>query len=171
MSVTSIVLPSLSSKLFFPTVSPLAVDLRGLIVFTMPTRVSLCSYLFFMQCRYFVYFLRFAMPVGCFCNEMFNQMANCSMKYFSRSYNPRLLMCQVSTIHVCLCVRCLQSTFAYVSGVLWPINVNLADHQLGESVTVVWKHPPCHQTNYISGFVVAYRKSTGTNCNSSSPGE
>ena len=107
MSVTSIVLPSLSSKLFFPTVSPLAVDLRGLIVFTMPTRVSLCSYLFFMQCRYFVYFLRFAMPVGCFCNEMFNQMANCSMKYFSRSYNPRLLMCQVSTIHVCLCVRCI----------------------------------------------------------------
>lgn len=55
---------------------------------------------------------------------------------------------------VCVCV----------SGVLPPVGVNFSAHQLGESLTIVWKHPPCDQTNYISGYVVNYTKSTGSNC-------
>jgi len=50
------------------------------------------------------------------------------------------------------------------------VDVDFAAYQLGESLTVVWKHPPCDQTNYISGYVVAYRKLADTKCDSSLTG-
>ena len=58
------------------------------------------------------------------------------------------------------------------SGVSWPLDVDFAAHQLGESLTVVWKHPPCDQTNYISGYVIAYRKLSNddSKCDSSLTG-
>ena len=50
-------------------------------------------------------------------------------------------------------------------GVSSPVGMNFSAHQQGESLKVVWKHPPCDQTNYISGYVVNYTKLTGSSCN------
>ena len=52
-----------------------------------------------------------------------------------------------------------------VLGVSSPVGMNFSAHQQGESLKVVWKHPPCDQTNYISGYVVNYTKLTGSSCN------
>ena len=60
--------------------------------------------------------------------------------------------------------------FVYWSGVSWPVDVKFAAHQLGESLTIIWKHPPCDQTNYISGYVIAYRKLADIKCNSTLAG-
>ena len=71
-----------------------------------------------------------------------------------------------------LCVNdhCSDRWCGCVSGVSWPVAVSFDSHQLGESLTIVWKHPPCDQTNYISGYIVAYRKLTESNCDSTTPG-
>jgi len=57
-----------------------------------------------------------------------------------------------------------------VLGVSWPVAVGFAAHQLGESLTISWKHPPCDQTNYIAAFTVTYGKLTDGNCSNIPPG-
>jgi len=66
----------------------------------------------------------------------------------------------------CECKSAYNLAVCTVLGVLPPINVNFAAHQLGESLTIVWKHPPCDQTFSISGYVVAYSKLTDSDCDS-----
>jgi len=53
--------------------------------------------------------------------------------------------------------------------VSWPTDVQFAAHQFGESLTIHWNRPPCDQTNYISGYAVAYRKLTDGNCTDNIP--
>ena len=61
--------------------------------------------------------------------------------------------------------------FGCLTGVALPVDVKFAASQLPESLTVVWKHPLCDQTNYISGFAVAYRKVMDNNCDSTAGGK
>jgi len=86
-------------------------------------------------------------------------------------YSLIIYLSNMDWLWLCVNDHCSDRWCGCVSGVSWPVAVSFDSHQLGESLTIVWKHPPCDQTNYISGYVVAYRKLTESNCDSATPGQ